>query len=338
MRKFVFYSMNESGHRLEYIKFCESALGGSRVSGWDLITTRKVLLFLMVEESFLLYAAVSLYRALLGRKTVGLVFRAKECVKCSSIRLKVKYAVMLILKQVRDVKSLSIVPFFICEGAEKICDDWIYDFQFWDKDFLESMVEVSEVHKTVGLIEAQAQGRKVVCAVGRQDKSKGFDQFVSLYLSSQALREKYLFVSGGKVSGIDEALIEKFERLGGLLINKRISDSELVALYKASDFVWVCYSQQYDQSSGVLGRALQYKKNVIVRKGTIAERLALRSSSLVISFDEKKGGDLACKLNVLDPLIDTNERLSAKKESFDSLSILLVHLFDVMNTARGANE
>lgn len=282
---FDFYSRSESGHRLEYIRFCESTLGGLRVSGWDLLTTKKTLLFLMVEESLLLYTVTSLLRALLGRKTVGLVFRAKECAQRSGLRLKVKYAVMLVLKRVRNIKSLSIVPFFVCEGAENICDDWIYDFQFWDKDFLESMIEVNEVNKTVELIETQAQGRKVVCAIGRQDKSKGFDQFVRLYLNSKALREKYLFVSGGKISGIDEALIREFESFGGLLINKRISDSELVALYKASDVVWACYSPEYDQSSGVLGRALQYKKAVIVRARSIAEKLATNSGCLAFSLD-----------------------------------------------------
>jgi hypothetical protein len=58
----------------------------------------------------------------------------------------------------------------------------------------------------------------------------------------------------------------------------------LVALYKVSDVVWACYSPEYDQSSGELGRALQYKKAVIVRARSIAENLAANSECLVITL------------------------------------------------------
>jgi len=284
MVNFDFYSMSESGHRLEYIKFSKVELGGARVFGWDLLITKNPLLFLMVEESFFLYILVALIRSLFGRRTVGLVFRGRECVQRSSLRLKVKYLVMRMLKRINNIRSISIVPFFVVPEIKNICDDWIYDFQFWDKGFLESLVEVAEVNKTVKSIEAQAKGRKVVCAIGKQDKSKGFDQFVRMYLSSETLREKYLFVSGGKVNDIDESLVKDFVESGGLLINKRISDSELVALYKAANVIWACYSPEYDQSSGVLGRALQYEKSVIVREGSIAEKLAIKFKSPVLSL------------------------------------------------------
>jgi len=301
MAEFDFYSMSESGHRLEYIKFSESHLGGSRISGWELLKTKKPLLFLMVEESFSLYVLVSLVRALLRRRTVGLVFRAKECAQRSSLKLKAKYAVMQLIKRIKSISSLSIVPFFVCPEAENICDNWIYDFQFWDKKFLESLAYNNEVEQTLGLIKNKADGRKVVCAIGKQDKSKGFDHFIRLYINSEELRDNYLFVSGGKVNGIDEGLVDDFESCGGLLINKRVSDSELVALYKSADIVWVCYSPEYDQSSGVLGRAIQYGKLPIVRRGSIVELLARqicksRIVGILPSSTELELGLLASKL------------------------------------------
>jgi len=287
MVKFDFYSMSESGHRLEYIKFSELELGGTRVLGWDLLKTKRPLLFLMVEESFFLYVFVALIRVLFRRRTVGLIFRGRECVQRSSLRLKVKYCIMRILKRINNIRSISIVPFFVCPKIENICDDWIYDFQFWDKSFLESLTHKEEVDKTVELIKNKACGRKIICAIGKQDKDKGFDEFVRLYLSSEEIREEFLFVSGGKVGGIDEVLIKDFESSGGLLINRRISDSELVALYQGAEIVWVCYSPEYDQSSGVLGRALQYQKLVIVRQGSIAENLALRTVGRVLLLPQK---------------------------------------------------
>ena len=194
---------------------------------------------------------------------------------------------MKALRSIENIKSLSIIPFFVCPKAESICDDWIYDFQFWDKKFLESLTNKVEVDEVVEFIRSKAAGRRIVCAIGQQNKNKGFDEFVKLYLSSEGVQEKYLFVSGGKVSGIDEGLAEAFENSGGLLINKRISDSELVALYHAADVVWACYLPEYDQSSGVLGRALQYQKLVIVRRGSIAESLSLKSVGGVLSLPKK---------------------------------------------------
>jgi len=327
--KFSFYSRSESGHRLEYMKFSEVELGGSRIFGWDLLKTKRPLLFLMVEESFLLYVLVGLIRSLLGRRTVGLVFRGKECVQRSSLRLKAKYWGMRMLKRINNIRSISIVPFFVAPEIKNICDDWIYDFQFWDKGFLESLVEVAEVNKTVKSIEEQAKGRKIVCAIGKQDKSKGFDQFVQLYLSSETLREKYLFVSGGKVHDIDESLVSDFVDSGGLLINKRISDSELVALYKVADVIWACYSPVYDQSSGVLGRALQYEKSVIVRGRSIAEKLSIKFKSQVFSIVDSNFSEVLLWLkNVDEPLRFDSSTSNYDKEGHNNLKILLDSLFD----------
>ncbi|MBR9911304.1 MAG: hypothetical protein GYB33_13230 [Gammaproteobacteria bacterium] len=320
--KFNIYSKYETGHRLDYIKFSESQLGGGRVYGVELLLTAKPLLFLMVEESFLLYFFVSICRALFGRKTVGLVFRAKECVQKNSLRLKLKYALMKILKNVNNIRCISIVPFFLCEGAEKICDDWIYDFQFWDKEFLEAMANSNEVSEARKLIYEKANGRKIVCAIGKQDKRKGFDQFVQLYLSSESIREKYLFVSGGEISGIDEKLVSNFEFCGGLLINRRVSDSELVALYEVADVIWVCYSVDYDQSSGILGRALQYSKAVIVRKGSIAERLSRHSGADVFCFDGQNEVGSACLLKEFSVMGDEQPRSRAMTSVFDGRLVM----------------
>ncbi len=271
---FNFYSRLESGHRAEYITFSKLKLGGERVRGLQLLSSRKPLLFLMVEENFILYFLVALLRSLFKLKTVGLVFRAKECVVKDTARLKIKFMLFKILKPNKMVTSLSIVPFFVAPELCEICDDWIYDFQFWDVDFLESTVDDNNVGFALSDIRDKAKGRKIVCAIGRQDTSKGFDKFIQLYINSAKLRGEFLFVSGGCVSGVDNVQLRAFEDCGALLWNRRISDSELVALYGAADVVWACYSPEYNQSSGVLGRALQYGKSVIVRRGSLMECLA----------------------------------------------------------------
>ncbi len=295
--EFVFYSRYETGHRLEYIKFSERYLGGERVFSFFGLFSRKPLLFLMIEESFFLYVLVALLRSILGRRTVGLVFRVRECLERRAFKLKVKYFILFYLKKNKHTRSLSILPFNVMSGAGEICDGWIYDFQFWDREFLESLTIEAEVKEVVLKIQKTAAGRRVICAIGKQDESKGFDEFVRLYLGSKALQEQYLFVSGGKVLGISDALLDQFEYSGGLLLNKRITDSELVGLYRASDIIWACYSPKYDQSSGIFGRALQYDKTIIVRESSIIGKLAEGIANKYI------GARMPCCLGVVGELL-----------------------------------
>lgn len=281
--RFDFYSRTDMGHRAEYVKFCQSQLGGRRVGVRAMLVTNKPLLFLMIEENFILYFCIAILRSLFGLKTTGLAFRAKECVESKDAKLKVKYILLRVLKTIGRVKTLSIVPFFAYPKAEEVCDDWVYDFQFWDREFLESITEIHAVNSTVKKILEIANGRRVVCAVGKQDIDKGFDFYAMTYSNSKALRDEFLFVAGGKIQGIDKKTVSTFKNHGGYLIDRRISDDELVALYHVADVVWACYTPIYDQSSGVLGRALQYGRTAIVRKGSLASILAVKQSESVIT-------------------------------------------------------
>ncbi|UPW18273.1 hypothetical protein M0C34_18935 [Agarivorans sp. TSD2052] len=285
---FNFYSRLESGHRIEYIDFCEKKLNGRRCSLLTAMFTRKPVLFLMVEEGFVMYFLVSLLRSLFLRRTSGLVFRGVDVLKSGIMKSGVKKNAMGFTRRIKFINNISIVPFYVEPELESICDEWIYDFQFWDRDVLCKSVGGVACIDLERRIREAANGRKILSAIGKQDKSKGFDSFIALYLSSEKLREKYLFVAAGKVSGFDETQILKFTNSGGLVIDKKISSAELVAMYKVTDVVWAAYSPEYDQSSGVFGRALQYENFVIVRAGSVISKIVkkVKSSYLEVQLEE----------------------------------------------------
>jgi hypothetical protein len=283
IKKFNFYSRYETGHRKEYIEYTKAYLDGNRVSLFSGIFNKKPFLFLMIEECFLFFWFVCLVRSIFKFKTVGLVFRAKECMISDNLRHKLKRVILKNIKNNNDATTLSIVPFYVYPSIESVCDDWIYDFQFNDIAFLHSLTNLQEKNSFKSELLNKAKNRKLVCAIGKQDKSKGFDDFITNYINSKSLQEDFLFVSGGKISDVTDELVFQFESVGGVAINRRITDSELVALYEISDFVWASYSPDYDQSSGVLGRALQFHKPVIVRENSVVLKItqALNASYII---------------------------------------------------------
>ncbi|MFA3791369.1 hypothetical protein AB6T38_09650 [Aliiglaciecola sp. SL4] len=287
-KNFIFYSKYESGHRREYIEYTGSYLGGIRGSLWKGCFSVKPFLFLMLEESPILFFLISNLRSILKLKTVGLVFRAKECLISKSVKHKIKKRLLTYLKSSKYITTYSIVPFYVCEQIKEVCDDWVYDFQFYDLEYLLSLGNCNQKEKFSRKLSENAKNRQIICAIGKQDCQKGFDTFMFNYINCKELREKYLFISGGKIDrkSIDSKLIRQFELAGGIVFDRRVTDSELISMYEVSNYVWACYSPEYDQSSGILGRALQFKKKVIVRKGSVSEQICENLNANYIALPE----------------------------------------------------
>ncbi|MHA2939517.1 hypothetical protein ACXJY6_14640 [Vibrio sp. RC27] len=314
--EFNFYSRYESGHRLDYINFCSQYMNGERVSFKNMLTRKEPLLFLMIEENFFLYVLISLFRILLKRKTSGLLFRGVECTRGNSLRLKIKKNVLILLKYFENSKTISIIPFYLDRNLSDICDDWIYDFQFWDKEYLESQCNKLEVSRHEHEIKRIAAGRKIVSAIGKQDVNKGFDKFIEM---SKKNNEKLLFISAGKISDNCRHFINDIDDKNILFIDSFISNNQLVALYRSSDFIWNLYSPQYDQSSGVFGRTLQYKNKPIIRKGSVLEKIALaeKLDHISLEYNEIINTNLASGVNSLS----THQHFFENKQSSTFLDI-----------------
>lgn len=320
------YSRSLDGHRASYVSFTARLLGGHRTNIPGLIFSSSPAMFLMIEESFALYVMVAIWRSLFGWRTVGLLFRPKPALYGTSMRLQLKRGLLKTLRRIPLVKTLSIVPATLDSRISEISDDWIYDFQLWDMDdvklnkfqnFSNGGV-AGESGELFFQFSKSAAGRKLLVAVGSQDRSKGYDAFADFSIFP-GVREKWLCASGGKVHENCQAYKAKIEAAGGYVLDRFISDDELLVLYAASSVVWCAYAENYDQASGILGRAVQFGIPVIVREGSYSHRFCQVEDIAHLAFDGQQGSLLHAMAKLPQPT--RNE--SVKR--FRSISLDVIH-------------
>jgi hypothetical protein len=263
------YGRTGTGRRPSYLRMLERLFDARRARYRDLLLARSPVLFMVVEEAFLLYAMVGLLRAVFGRRTAGLLLRPMPLVASARWQHRLKRVVLRQLKRCRSVRTLTILPFSVFPAFASIADDWIYDFQLWDL--------TEEERKAVDLLrdERRPGDRLVLMAIGSQSAQKGFDLFADIYARSVKLRAHYQFIACGKVApdAMEHAAV--LNEAGGVTVDRSIGDRELLGAYAASDAVWCLYPRAGDHASGILGRAAQLGIPVVVRQGSLAHRLCI---------------------------------------------------------------
>jgi hypothetical protein len=264
----------DDGHRAQYIAFLGDLFAIRRVRlNWRVLIDPNPVLVPLIEESLGVYALVGLMRSLIGKRTAGFLFRPGPAISNRSARHRIKYWVLRLLRLVPRIQTLTILPFAVEPRFAEIADGWIYDPQIWDLHWPKAMSVAPSGGALSNTIRQLAGDRTICVAVGRQDISKGFDQFTSFYAASEPLRDASLFAYGGKVAQPCEDAAAEFAAMGGYAINRFIDDAELLELYGCADLVWCAYAPDYDQASGILGRAMQLGIPVVVRNGSLIQRL-----------------------------------------------------------------
>lgn len=304
------------GHRREYVDlftglFAHVGVKAHLIGHWRAtLANKNPALFLMIEEAFFGYALSVLIRSLLGRKTAGLLFRGAEAAGGTSSRMALKRWVLKALKRLPCATTLTITPFVAEPGLEAVADGWIYDPQLWD------LADNGHAATTPlsDMIVAAAKGRRIVVALGAQNQLKGFDVFCSLWHSQPSLREDYLFVSAGKVTAALLDAAQGFAAQGGMLADRFISQEELLSLYRTADVVWAAYAPDYDQASGIFGRAFQTGRTVAVRQGAQIERLARHLDYPVLSLPADPTTAVKVLKSALLPAATPSGRLAAMRE------------------------
>lgn len=283
LKKIGYYSKDLNGHRASYLEFVQSKFGGERLSGKSLVFWKDPVFFLMVEDNFALYLLVSFLRVLIGRRTVGLLFRPKPAINGTSFRLKLKKLALKFLRDFSNVKTFSIVPAPLEPAINEIVDDWIYDFQLWDINFEQKQFvkriqdsyqqpgsEILNQFEILKKIKIRNK-KKILVAIGAQNKGKGIEELAKVI--NTLSDADYLVVVAGRFSqdvGIAKQAIEK---ASGLVFDRFITDDEILALYAIADTIWCFYDPSYDQASGILGRAIQLDVTPLVRAKSFSELL-----------------------------------------------------------------
>ena len=264
----------DDGHRAQYFAFLGQLFTIRRVRlNWRVLTDPDPVLVPMIEESLAVYALVGVMRSLIGRRTAGFLFRPGPVISNQSLRHRIKYWVLRLLRLIPRVQTLTILPFALEPRFAEVADGWIYDPQIWDLHWPRALSAAPSGGVLSDAIHEAAGGRSICVALGRQDVSKGFDQFAAVYAASEPLREASLFAYGGKVAPSCAAAAAEFAARGGYGVNRFIDDTELLDLYGCADLVWCAYAPDYDQASGILGRAMQLGIPVVVRNGSLVHRL-----------------------------------------------------------------
>ncbi|WP_448658011.1 hypothetical protein ACPVPU_11150 [Sphingomonas sp. CJ99] len=271
------FEQSSDGHRLSYIAYfaahCDRMGRNMNVETVlrNAVLAPGPLILPMLEQRTLTNLATMAFRSIMGRPTLCLVFRASYAVRSTSMSLRIKRALMRLVRSLPRAGLVSIVPVDADPAIAPYVNDWIYDPELCDLSNEQLMREPGEM---AARLRALAGRRMIVTAIGTQSADKGFDYFANLWHQVPSLRDRFLFVSAGRVVTGSDGAAAQFESDGGMLINRRIDDDELLDLYKASDLIWCCYAPSYDQASGIFGRAVQFAKTAILRQGSISQSFA----------------------------------------------------------------
>ena len=293
----ILVSHSTAGHRRAYIDQFAALVEGwggaaSVVSTWRAtIGARQPVLFLMIEETLGGYLTAAVLRAVLGRRTVGLLFRGREAVSGASLRLRVKRWILGGLKRVPGVSTLSILSFDVEPRLAAVADGWLDDPQLWDvQDTAPSSTALSQSLQTL------AQGRRIAVSLGVQNAGKGLNFFSRAWCEDASLRRDWMFAAVGKVAPDAAAAARAMEDAGARVVDRFISDEELASLYGVADVIWAVYRPEYDQASGIFGRALQYGRPVVVRRGSAIASQAAHLNAPAVTIDY---GDVDAVLHAL---------------------------------------
>ncbi|WP_421729114.1 hypothetical protein [Brevundimonas sp.] len=277
-------SHSRDGHREAYIHQFQALLHEAGYS-CRVVDTWKATLdfagpacFLMIEENFFGYAIAAIVRALQGRRTAGLLFRGREAAEGQSLKLRNKAFLLCVMKSLTPVTTMSIVSFSVLPSIARVADDWIDDPQLWDIEDLSTPPSPL----SADLVDLAA-GRNILVALGAQNREKGFDILARTWLEKPEIRSRWLFVAAGKVAPSAWDIANAFAEAGGGLVDRYVSDDELRSLYGAATVIWALYAPDYDQASGIFGRAVQYEKPVLLREGSAmanhAAQIAARATT-----------------------------------------------------------
>jgi hypothetical protein len=282
----VHINSNE-GHRFSYLDLLSNVLHLNKSIGsirniltlHKLIFTKKLLLASLDDDVFG-FVIIALIRALFFHNTVALFIRPQSCFH-NNIKSQIKYFIFRILSLIKFVRVITIIQNFDGNDYSKISKDWVHDPQMWD---IFDSPRIESLSFSEALLK-NAENRKIISLIGRVSNDKGIESLINLINDHGNICASYYFIVAGK---FDNDAIESFKSIKSKnikLINRHLSDDEIGSLYCISTLIWCCYNKNYDQASGIFGRAAQLGKIAVVRKGSSIEMIAKHYQIPVFAID-----------------------------------------------------
>lgn len=269
----IVFAVGREGHRGAYLDLFSTMFGLETFHGAlnqsvvKELRTAERLLFCTLDDTVAGFGLIAVLRSLFGRRTVGILLRPQSCRRGGGPKAFAKYWMFRMLKWMPKVSVLSIVPHPLCPDAAAVSSHWVHDPQLWDYTSIHPNPDLSLRDAVV----KRAAGRRVLVFVGTITPIKGVALLAKL---APDLAEEYLIVAAGRVSYDAKSDVSRLIDIGAMVVNRTVTDQEIEALYDVADLVWCCYRPDYDQASGIFGRAVQFGRPAVVREGAMIARYA----------------------------------------------------------------
>ncbi len=231
------------------------------------------LFFGTIDDDVAGFAHIALRRMMRGKQTAGIFMQPQTCL-APSVRARFKRWIFWLLSRAPNIDILSIVPFPAVDGASKVATDWVHDPQLWDA--------VDEADSggcdSTAVFTQVAGGRPILAFLGTVSRVKGIEHLAAIMTANSEVGRQLCIIVAGAVQPETRDAANAIAAAGGCVIDRRIDDAELFALYRSAKAIWCAYAEDFDQASGVFGRAIQFGRRPIIRNrvrvmGYYADRL-----------------------------------------------------------------
>jgi glycosyltransferase involved in cell wall biosynthesis len=220
----------------------------------------------------------ALIRLILRRKTVGIFLQPLGIARNDTIKDVFKVLLLSLLVKLNLLVIFSIYPRRLAFGFFKYYSEWIIDPAFWDLSE-ETRLPDKLTNDVISSYKFETDILYVLF-LGTISNRKRFDLFVECCVVNNnfpgvkfiAVGEKYISKYNVR-DVVQEEIFTKFSDFGGVFIEKYLTEEEVVYFQKNTHLHWAFYAENFNQSSGVAGRAYQLNKHVIVRKNSIISEM-----------------------------------------------------------------
>lgn len=264
----VILKQGSTGHRHDWYSFLEK-VSDNRIdfvnensSFFELIKVKQKVIISFFDASKYKFLLLIILRGIILRKTGALYFSWSN--KKSPNFFSCKIIEYYFFKSIAAFMGIKLITPKFRENTKFLIDINFIDLEDGDK-------------KSYELIKYD------FAFFGSLVEEKNIDIFLEIAKKISS-RKTILIQSGSKISDNLRTKIESIPKL--TFINKRLDKNDYLSLIKQTNFIWAYYDRYYDQSSGLVGHALQLNKNVIIRKNSLLGNLQFPNLLKLNSFQE----------------------------------------------------
>jgi glycosyltransferase involved in cell wall biosynthesis len=287
----IVYAVGPSGHRESYANLFRDIFDLTPlIAGMDRgvrsrLVAADALFFATIDDHIISFLLISIWRSIRLKRTVGLFLRPHACFSSACWASALRLRLFSALRLLPGLTIATIVPHDVAPEFARVSSIGLHDPQLWDAHDGSSLQKPRHT-PIASEVRGLAQGRPILCWFGQPAPHKGFALLAEALARHPRVARDVCVVLAGSASPDDE-LVAKFVEAGGVHLNRRLDDAEWESLYGVSDCIWACYAPNYDQASGIFGRAFQFGVPSIVRRGSQIHELAktINYDVLPVEFD-----------------------------------------------------